>query len=670
MTLRNYAVALLALSLAASTANSAPGALRTLTADDINRLVTVTDPQVSPDGKWVAYVADKTDTENDEIDTHLYMTRWDGSRTVQLTSRPKESETTPRFSPDNRYIAFLSGRTDDKDADQVWILDRDGGEAQKLTSFKGDVSDLVWSRDSKTLALVVEDAKPENPAGKDKPDPPIVIDRYQFLEDVEGYLGKQRSHLYLLDLASHKTTQITKGNADEDLPAWSPDGKEIAYVAKHGADPDRDNNWDLFVVAAKEGATPRQITSFAGPDNDPEWMSYPAWSHDGKNIAYVQGGPLKMTEYAVHHLAVIPAAGGEPRILTLNLDRNVLDPIWLDDGKSIAFLVEGDREQYTARVDAGGGPVQRVIGGRFFISSMTKQHNGKFALLIGNPYTSPEVFAWTNGSLKELSHRNDWLNGVKLGRVTDTSFKSKDGTDVHGFIVTPPDYIGGRIPAVLNIHGGPVWQFDYNLQYDWQMFAAKGYAVIAANPRGSSGRGENYAHAIAADWGHVDAQDVLAAVDDAVAKGIADPNRLGVEGWSYGGILTNYVIAQDTRFKAAISGAGASNILAGYGTDQYVVDYETELGKPWVATETWLKLSFPFLHADRIKTPTLFMGGEDDRNVPVLNAQQMYQALKSLGVDTELVIYPGEYHELTVPSYLKDRQNRDIAWFDKYVKGH
>jgi dipeptidyl aminopeptidase/acylaminoacyl peptidase len=657
-------VALLTMSLAAGSV--AQGAQRMLTSADINRIVTVSDPQISPEGKWVAYVADTNDLANDEIDTHLFMTRWDGSRTVQLTSRPKESETAPRFSPDGRLIAFLSGRSDDKDADQVWILDRDGGEARKLTSFKGDVSDLVWSPDSKTLALVLEDAKPDT--SKNKPKPPIVIDRFQFLEDIKGYLGKARSHLWLLDVATHKTTQITLGNADEALPRWSPDGTQIAYVAKHGADVDRNNNWDVFVIAAKSGATPRQLTTFEGPDNAPDWMSYPAWSHDGKNIAYLQGGPLKMTEYAVHRLAVIPAAGGPARIITPSLDRNVLDPIWLDDGKSVAFLIEGDREQYAARVDARGGPAERVIGGRFFISSMAKQHNGKFALLIGNPYTPPEVFAWTSGALKELSHQNDWLNGVKLGRVLDTSFKSKDGTEIHGFIVTPPGYAGGRIPAILTIHGGPVWQFDYTMQYDWQMYAAKGYAVIAANPRGSSGRGQNYSNAIAADWGHLDAQDVLAAVDDAVAKGIADPDRLGIEGWSYGGILTNYVIAQDTRFKAAVSGAGASDIFAGYGTDQYVVDYETELGKPWEATATWLKLSFPFLHADRIKTPTLFMGGDEDRNVPLLNGEQMYQALKSLGIDTELVIYPGQYHELTIPSYLKDRLDRDIAWFDKYLK--
>jgi dipeptidyl aminopeptidase/acylaminoacyl peptidase len=643
-------------------------AARTLTPGDINNYRTVTDPQVSPDGKWVAYVVDAVDLKNDQSDSHLYMTRWDRSRTVQLTNRVKESESHPRFSPDGRYIAFLSGRTDDSDEDQVWILDREGGEAQKLTSYPGGVEDFAWSPDSKSLALIVSDAE----AARDenaKHDAPIVIDRYQFMEDVTGYLGAQRQHIYVFDVASKKSTQLTTGAQDEALPAWSPDGQSIAYVAKHGTDVDKDNNWDLFVIAAKPGVPAKQLTTNAGPDNEPDWESYPAWSHDGKMIAYLQGGSLHDIEYATHNLAVIPAAGGAAKVLTAALDRNVLNPIWLDDGKSIAFLVEGDRGQSVARIDANGGPVQTIVQGRFFVVSMTKQHNGKYAMLIGNPYTPPEVFAWTNGALKELSHQNDWLNGVTLGHVIDTSFKSKDGTEVHGFIVTPPGYTGGKLPTILNIHGGPVWQFDYTLQYDWQAYAANGFAVVAANPRGSSGRGHVYCGAIAADWGHVDAQDVLAAVDDAVKRGIADPNRLGVEGWSYGGMLTNYVIAQDTRFKAAISGASISNILAGYGTDQYVTDYEQELGRPWEHLDTWLKVSFPFIHADRIKTPTMFQGGDKDMNVPLHNGEQMYQALKSLGIETKLVIYPGQYHGLTVPSYLKDRQDRDIAWFNAHLKG-
>jgi dipeptidyl aminopeptidase/acylaminoacyl peptidase len=252
--------------------------------------------------------------------------------------------------------------------------------------------------------------------------------------------------------------------------------------------------------------------------------------------------------------------------------------------------------------------------------------------------------------------------------VDEVSFKSRDGTAINGFVVKPPDFQAGKkYPAILRIHGGPVEQYQNELDLDWQILAARGYVVVAANPRGSSGRGEEFQKAIFADWGRKDAQDVLAAVDHVVGQGVADPARLGIGGWSYGGILTNAVIAQDGRFKAATSGAGMSNVLAGYGTDMYVREYEQELGVPWRNTDLWLRLSFPFLHADRITTPTLFLCGDQDFNVPLLNSEQMYQALRSLGRDTMLVIYPGESHDIARPSFQRDRLERYLAWYDKYL---
>ena len=246
---------------------------------------------------------------------------------------------------------------------------------------------------------------------------------------------------------------------------------------------------------------------------------------------------------------------------------------------------------------------------------------------------------------------------------------SRDGTRISGFVVTPPDYVRGRrYPTVLQIHGGPVSQFANSFMPTWQILAAQGYVVVAANPRGSSGRGEGFAAAIYADWGNKDSEDVLAAVDYAVQQGYADPQRLGVGGWSYGGILTNAVIARDTRFKAATSGASIANVLAGYGTDMYIREYEQELGTPWKNQEVWLRNSYAFLKADRIKTPTLFLCGERDFNVPLLNSEQMYQALRSNGIDTQLIIYPGQYHGLSKPSYLQDRMQRYLGWYGKYLK--
>jgi dipeptidyl aminopeptidase/acylaminoacyl peptidase len=664
-----------ALAICVAPALAAQGvSKRTLSLDDLGRLRDVTDPQVSPDGRWVAYTVTTPNVKDNKNDSDVWMASWDGAQTVRLTFS-KESEYSPRWSPDGRYIALLSGRGDEHEADQLWLLDRRGGEGEQVTEMKGSVTDYVWSPDGRRIAMIVEDPPPDtmevqNDTIKLKTKPPVVIDRYQFKQDEVGYLGERRQHLYLLDLASRKVDQLTTGHFDEALPVWSPDGKSIAFVSKRGGDPDRTDNWDLYVIDARAGAAPRQLTTFKGDDNDPQWESRPAWSPDGKYIAYLQGGVQRLIYYAVQKLAVVPAAGGTPRILTASLGRNVLRPQWSVDGSAIYFLLEDDRASHLARVPASGGAVERVLGGRRVVSDLSVGPNDRIAVLESTPSTPPEVFALEHKALRALSRQNEtWLSGVRLGTTEEIGVRSRDGTAINGFIVKPPDYQSGRrYPAILRVHGGPVSQFANEFDFSWQLFAAQGYVVIGVNPRGSSGRGEAFSKAIYADWGNKDVQDVLAAVDFAVRRGLADSTRLGIGGWSYGAMLTNYTIARDARFKAATSGAGQSNALAGYGTDQYVREYEAELGTPWTHLDAWLRVSFPFLHADRIVTPTLFMCGELDFNLPCLNSEQMYQALRSLGRETQLVIYPGQYHTISKPSYQRDRLARYVAWYDKFLK--
>ncbi len=642
--------------------------------DDLALERDVSDPEVSPDGALVAYSVRTTDLKEDKHETHIWRTSWDGKETVRLTTG-KESETTPRWSPDGRSLAFLSERGDENDATQLWILPRSGGEAEKLTELKGGVEDFDWSPDGKRLVLVVSDPDPEAPAEKEdakkpKTKKPIVIDRFQFKLDGYGYLVERHKHLYLVDRDSRKVEPLTTGTYDELLPSWSPDGKTIAFVSKRGPDPDRTDNWDVFAIEARSGAAVRKLTSFEGSDNDPEWGdSRLAWSPDSKLIAYVQGGPDKLIYYGLHKLAVVPAAGGQETVLTPTLDLNVLSPRFTPDGKSILFMLEEDQAVHLAKIAVGGGPVERVVGGRRLISAFSTAA-GHTVILSSTPQAPEEVYAAEAGQLRRISTQNDaWLAGIRLGAVEETSFKSKDGTEIHGFVVKPPDYqLGRRYPAVLRIHGGPVGQFELGFDEEWQWIAANGYVVIAANPRGSSGRGEKFQTAIYADWGHKDVEDVLGAVDDAISRGLVDPERMAVGGWSYGGMMTNYVIASTTRFKAATSGAGISNALTGYGTDQYIREYEQELGTPWKNIDAYIKVSFPFLHADRITTPTLFLCGDEDFNVPLHNSEQMYQALKSLGVQTELVIYPGQYHGIRKPTYQRDRLERYVAWYDKYAK--
>jgi dipeptidyl aminopeptidase/acylaminoacyl peptidase len=279
-----------------------------------------------------------------------------------------------------------------------------------------------------------------------------------------------------------------------------------------------------------------------------------------------------------------------------------------------------------------------------------------------------EVHALEGGQLRRLTHQNAWLGEIQLGTTEDFTSKSKDGTEVHGLVLKPPSFTAGRRhPTLLMIHGGPNGQDEHSFSFDRQFYAANGYVVLAVNYRGSAGRGAAFQKAIYADWGNKEVVDLLGAVDWAVASGLADPERLGLGGWSYGGILTDYTIATDQRFKAAVSGAGSVLQLTMYGTDQYIVQYENELGPPWKSRDLWLKISWPFFQADRITTPTLFLGGEKDFNVPIAGGEQMYQALKSLGVDTQFVVYPGQYHGITTPSYVRDRLERYLGWFNKYL---
>jgi len=659
---------------AASVFVAQPASARLLAVSDVNNVRDVSAPAIDPSGNWVAYEVSSVDVKADKSFSHIWMTSYDGSRTVQLTSREKESESTPRFSPDGRYLVFISSRTDKHDNDQLWLLDRTGGEARPLTKLDGSVVDYAWSPNGKQIALIVLDKDPnaEDPDAKeeDKKPKPIVIDRFQFKRDIDGYLGTRRQRLMLLDVATGQAHRLLTGDFDDYLPAFSPDGSRIAFVSNRDPDPDRSYNNDLWVVPAAGGPqAPTRLTTFAGDDNSPDYTSsYPAWSPDGRNIAYVQGGPVELFSYGTRHLAVVPASGGEPRIVTASLDRNVGNPIWSPDGKSLRFIVEDDKAQYLASVPATGGTVRRITNGKSVVYTQAEA-KGHAVALVEDFTHPPEVFALEGATLRRLSRQNDaWLADVQLAPVEDTVLHSKDGTEVHGFLVRPLSGASGRVPTILRLHGGPQSQFDYGFSFEWQLLAANGYAVVATNPRGGTGRGQDYAKALYADWGGPAVPDVLAAVDDAVARGIADPNRLGVGGWSYGGMLTNYVIASDQRFKAATSGASISNIFAGYGTDQYIRDYEVELGKPWEHLDVWMRNSYPFFHVERVVTPTLFLGGDLDFNVPLLNGEQMYQALRSRGVPAELIIYPGQYHGLKRPSFLRDRYQRYLDWYAKYLK--
>ena len=646
--------------------------------DDISRLREVRDPQVSPDGQWVAYVVSTVDVKEDKTNSHIWVVSFDGKVNRQMTSS-QESEASPRWSPDGKYLAFTSSRAGAAKGSQVWLLDRSGGDAVQLTELKGRLQGYEWSPDSKRLALVVGDPDPEADAtpgpategARPKPPKPIVIDRYKYKQDGQGYiLTGRHSYIYLFDIASKKLDRLTAGKWDEASPSWSPDGSRIAFTSNHVDDPDRDPSNQVFVAESKPGATEKQLT----PVSIRGGRSRLEWSPDGKWITFLEADEKKYGAYNMDHLALVASDGsGAPtRIPAVEaLDRGVSSPIFSGDGKSVRFLVTDDRSVYPAQVDIAGGSIRRLLAPPIVVSSWDSAANSTVVLSGGDAkYT--EVYAVESGALRQLTHQNDALFAeLEVAATEEVSFKSEDGTEVHGLLTKPVGYITGtKVPLLLRIHGGPNGQDGHSFSTERQWFAANGYAVLAVNYRGSAGRGRKYSRAIFADWGHFEVEDLKAGVNHVISMGVADPDRLGVGGWSYGGILTDYMIASDQRFKAATSGAGTAFTVAFYGTDQYIIQYDYEIGPPWNpgAWETYMKISYPFLHADRIRTPTLFLGGERDFNVPVQGGQQMYQALKSLGIDTQLVIYPNENHGIMRPSYVRDRLERYLAWYDKYLK--
>jgi len=501
-----------------------------------------------------------------------------------------------------------------------------------------------------------------------------VIDRYKYKQDVQGYLLSGRhSYIYLFDIATKKLDRLTSSSkADEAGPSWSPDGSRIAFMSDRAADPDRDPSSQLFVADAKPGATEKAVS----PPTSHGGRGRAEWSPDGQWLAFLEGDDKKYSAYGMEHLAIVPSDGSRPPMrvkATEDLDRGVASPHFSADGKSVIVLVTDDRSEYPIRVTLAGNRVDRLMTPPVVVSGLTMAGSCE-AALSGGDAKPAEVYRVdaANGGLTQISHQNDALFAeLDLGATEEVGFKSKDGTDVHALLTKPVGYAAGtKVPLLLRIHGGPNSQEQHTFSFERQLFAAHGYAVLAVNYRGSAGRGQKFSRAIFADWGHYEVDDLEAGLDYAIKSGIADPNRLGVGGWSYGGILTDYMIASDTRLKAATCGAGTAFTVSFYGTDQYIIQYDNEIGPPWdpKAWETYQKLSYPFLHADRIKTPTLFLGGEKDFNVPVQGGQQMYQALRSLSIETQLVIYPDQFHGLTRPSYIRDRYERYLAWYDKYLK--
>jgi dipeptidyl aminopeptidase/acylaminoacyl peptidase len=492
---------------------------------------------------------------------------------------------------------------------------------------------------------------------------PYEIDRYHFKADNEGYLDNRKTHLYIWHLAEKKLDTLTRGKYNEQDADISADGTKIVYTSNVSADPDKNDNTDLFLIDAEKNATPEVLTSFKGSDNSPKF------SANGQKIAYIRNASEAAFDmYDLKLLCVLDLGSKQSQVISGSLDRSVEQIQWTKDGNTILAAVEDDRNQLFYQFTPDGKEAKAITQANGIYSSMHLNEKGDRVALYSNSHVPNEICIWKNNRFETITHLQDsFLAPLKRMHIRGISAISSDKNQVNGILYTT-DSLALKQPLVLFIHGGPVAQDDFGFDLDRQILAASGYAVAAVNYRGSSGRGAAYTKSIYADWGNKEVKDILAIAESLCKSGIADSNRMAIAGWSYGGILTNYTIASDKRFKAAVSGAGSSLTLSFYGSDQYITQYENELGKPWENQQKWLNLSYPFFKVKQIKTPTLFMASEDDFNVPVIGAEQMYQAFKSEGIPTQLIIYPNQHHGVRVPSYIIHRFNAHINWFKKYVK--
>ena len=660
---------LLALLLAASGA-SVPAkeadALRPIQIDDYFALKSVGSPVVSPDGAWVAYTVRTQDLEKDSRATRVWMVPMAGGDPLPMTAK-RSSAWSPRWSPDGKHLSFVA-TSKDSGSSQVFTLDLRGGERVQLTNVAGGVEGYEWSPDGKQLVLVIRDQDSDADAGPG----PWVIDRLRFKADYVGYLNRLRAHLYVFDVDDRTVTQITSGDYEDYSPAWSPDSSRIAFVSNRTAEPDANVNSDIWLVNPDKSYDKQKLVRVT---TNPSSDNSPAWHPDGERIGYMTT-TTDRTDVPVSYLqtkvAIIRIGDDEPLYLTTEaLDRKAYDPVFSPDGSHIYVLLEDDGEVDLAVVAVADGAMNRPITGHVSVGATAVSPDGTVFAVVSEPTLPSDLFALDAGSeeRRRVTRVNDdLLNSIVLSDVEELRFDTLDGTEIQTFVYKPRDFNPRKqYPAILWLHGGQEAQYDYGFNFRVQLFAANGYVVVIPNVRGSGGRGLDFALSLNKAYGTHDVEDVIVATDYVIEQGYVDPDRLGVGGWSSGGTLTNVVITKTDRFAGAVSGASVGWYPTTYGHDPYQLWWNTELGPPWKNRDLWDSIS-PFMEVENITTPTLFIGGEKDWNQPIIHSEQMYQAMKQLGRETSLVVYPDAHHGIRRPVYQRDLLRRFVDWFDKYVK--
>ncbi|HEX8160385.1 MAG TPA: S9 family peptidase [Pyrinomonadaceae bacterium] len=701
-------------------------AQRGMTPDETLRVATVADAQISPDGTRVVYTVSAV--AGNETRSSLWVAQANDARRAGAQLVGSEmSPSRPRWSPDSRSLAFLASRGDQPG---VWVVPAEGGAARLVAAVRSTNffityagEPFAWSPDSRRIAYVSATEEQIVPQVADKSyqreefgGDPRVIDRIQY-KSRTSLADQLRTHVWVTDVAAPAPRQLTFGQTYDHALTWSPRGDEIAFLSNHEPDPDANNNSDIFAVSTADGRV-RQITSTRGCEYEP------AWSPDGRWIAYTATTREVTTIDSVAedtHVWITEAAGGARRDLTAEQDRRARSPQWAADGASIYYLA-GDHGRTTIyRVNLADRRILTfaIWGDRrrgdfdstraMFVAERLSpvETNLVQSLRPSRPFqignfsvatksaplgggrgpvapSSPVVFTLTDAvtpaevylsvtpgfPVRRLSAHNDLLTrGETFVEPEEMRFESFDGTEVQGWLMRPARWGGGRAPLILSIHGGPHGMSGYGFNAAFQAYAGHGYAVLFINPRGSSGYGQKFSDGTLREWGGGDYKDLMAGVDFALKKyPWLDANRMGVTGGSYGGFMTNWIITQTPRFRAAVSSASVSNLVSFYATSLYQDLIHAEFGGfPWDDYDLLWRWS-PLRYVRDAQTPTLFIHGEQDNDVHITQAEEMYTALRRRGVETVLLRYPREGHGLREPRHRLDALERTLWWFDKYLK--